>query len=161
MRPTPARSLPAVAFLVLAALFASCSAMSTTPPPVWLEREIPAGSEPLLMDCTALAIQKSGFPVGAGIDPGRLVAVSGWHNSLAPFRGKGYREQAEVRYTRVSAGKYKASVRVRREKNDDILHPLDISYAVWKPEPDNVERARSVMQHIQSLLGTSVETTPR
>jgi hypothetical protein len=127
------------------------------PEPVWLEREISAGSDPLLMDCTALAIQKSGFPVGSGIDPGALVAVSGWHISLAPFRGKGYREQCEVRYARVSPGKYKVSIRVARDKNDDILHPLDLSYAKWVRQPDNPDRARMVMQHIQSLLGTGVE----
>ena len=157
-----APSLPAAAlFLALAFLPASCGSLSTTPDPVWIAKEVGAGSEPLLMDCTALAIQKSGFPVGAGIDPGRLVAVSGWHISLAPFRRKGYREQCEVRYERVSPGKYKCSIRVRHEMNDDILHPLDLTYAVWVAEADNVERARTVMQHIQSMLGPGVETAPK
>jgi len=153
---TLARSAPAAALLLVLALLSS-SCASLEPKPAWIERAISAGSDPLLMDCTALAIQKSGFPVGSGIDPGRLVAVSGWHISLAPFRGKGYREQCEVRHERLSQGKYKVSIRVRRDKNDDILHPLDVSYAVWVPEPDNVDRARMVMQHIQSLLGTGVE----
>ncbi|MFN0009012.1 MAG: hypothetical protein ACKVXR_14010 [Planctomycetota bacterium] len=156
IRHTPARAAAAAALLlVLALLPASCSSLE--PKPAWIEREISAGSDPLLMDCTALAIQKSGFPVGAGIDPGGLVAVSGWHISLAPFRGKGYREQCEVRYTRLSPGKYRAAIRVRRDKNDDILHPIDVTYAVWVPTPDNVDRARIVLQHINSLLGTGVE----
>lgn len=150
-----ARMSPAALLLVLALLPVSCTSLE--PKPAWLEREVGAGSDPLLMDCTALAIQKSGFPIGSGIDPGGLVAVSGWHISLAPFKGKGYREQCEVRYARLSAGKYKVSIRVRRDKNDDILHPIDLTYAVWVRQPDNVDRARMVMQHIQSLLGTGVE----
>lgn len=152
------RAPVAALLLVLAFLPVSCAAPQ--PEPAWIERDVGAGNDPLLMDCTALAIQKSGFPVGSGIDPGRLVAISGWHISLAPFRGKGYREQCEVRYARVVPGRYKASIRVRHEKNDDILHPLDLTYAKWIAEPDNTDRARTVMQHIQSLLGTGLEFGP-
>jgi len=139
---------------------AACASFSREPEPQWISKEVSSGNESLLMDCTALAIQKSGFPVSSGIDPGHLVAVSGWHISLAPFKGKGYREQCEVRYDRLSPGKYKVSIRVRHEKNDDILHPLDLTYAHWVAEPDDIDRARAVMQHIQSLLGTGVEITP-
>jgi len=158
----PVRFPGPVAFLLLAlaGCLPSCASFSSASEPVWVEKEIRASNDPLLMDCTALAIQKSGFPVGSGIDPGRLIAVSGWQNSLAPFRGKGYREQCEIRYTRIVPGRYKASIRVRHEKNDDILHPLDLTYAQWIPEADNVDRARTVMQHIQSLLGTGLEVGP-
>ena len=104
-----------------------------------------------------MAVQKSGFPIGSGIDPGHLTLVSGWHTSLAPFRGAGFREQCEVKYDRIVPRRYQASIRVRREKNDDILRPLDITYAQWKQEPDDYDRARTVMQHIRSLLDTDVE----
>lgn len=144
--------------LAFLGLLGGCAA--TQAEPSWVEREIAAANDQLLIDCTALAIQKTGFPVGGGIDPGRLVAVSGWHISLAPFRGKGWREQCEVHYARVGPGKYKASVRVRHDKNDDIIHPLDLTYAKWLPEPDNTDRARMVLQHVQSLLGPGVEVAP-
>jgi hypothetical protein len=150
--------VPASIFVLFLALgLGSSGCASNQPEPQWIEREFGAGTDQLLMDCTALAIQKTGFPVGSGIDPGRLVAVSGWQISLQPFRGKGWREQCEVRFERLEKGRYKASIRVRHEKNDDILHPLDLTYAQWVPEPDNTLRARSVMQHIQSRLGTGVE----
>ena len=157
-----AASLGALIFVLsgLSALSALGGCASTEAEPKWVEREIGAANDQLLIDCTALAIQKSGFPVGAGIDPGRLVAVSGWHISLAPFRGKGWREQCEVHYARVGPGRYKASIRVRHDKNDDIIHPLDLTYAKWIPEPDNDERARMVLQHVQSLLGPGVEVAP-
>lgn len=155
---TPWSAPLAAVLLVLGLLLASCAA--TQPDPKWIEREFSASSDQLLMDCTALAIQKSGFPIGSGIDPGRLVAVSGWQISLAPFRRKGYREQCEVRYERLEAHRYKASIRVRHEMNDDILRPLDITYAKWIPQPDDPNRARMVMQHIQSLLGTGMDMKP-
>ena len=142
----------------LLALLVLGACASSRPKPVWIEREVGAGNDRLLMDVTALAIQKSGFPVGAGIDPGRLVAVSGWQISLHPFRGKGFRAQCEVRYQRIEGRRYKVSIRVRKEKNDDILRPLDLTYAKWEPVEDDPVRARMVMQHIHSLLGTEVSS---
>jgi hypothetical protein len=50
---------------------------------------------------------------------------------------------------------------VKKDKNDDLVHPLDISYAQWVAEPDDVDRARAVMQHIRSLLGANVEVQPK
>jgi hypothetical protein len=52
-------------------------------------------------------------------------------------------------------------VRVRREKNDDLARPLDISYAQWKPEPDNQERAQVVLQYIRSMLDTGFQVGPQ
>ena len=113
-----------------------------------------ANSERILWEVTVQALVKSGFPIGTGLEPGKLVATSGWMISLAPFRGKGFREQCEVRYAASGERAYKVDVRVRREKNDDLLHPLDLTYADWKPEPDNGSRAQIVLQYIKSMLGT-------
>jgi hypothetical protein len=140
---------------LLALAGAGCKA--SEPEAHWVQYEVPAQNDRLLMEVTAMAVQKSGFPIGSGIDPGHLTLVSGWHTSLAPFRGAGFREQCEVKYDRIVPRRYQASIRVRREKNDDILRPLDITYAQWKQEPDDYDRARTVMQHIRSLLDTDVE----
>jgi hypothetical protein len=156
----PSRQPVPLAALLLAIGFCLGSCAAPQAEPQWIEREIGAGNDQLLMDCTALAIQKSGFPVSSGIDPNHLVVVSGWKISLAPFRRKGYREQCEVRYQRLAPRRYKVSIRVRHEMNDDILHPLDLTYAKWVSQPDDPNRARMVMQHIQSLLGTGVEIKP-
>ncbi len=152
MFKTPATALFASLILCLAP---ACK--SNEPEPKWVKNQVGAESDRLLMDVTALAIQKSGFPVGSGIDPGALVVSSGWQNSLAPFRDKGWREQCEVRYERIGPRRYSVSIRVRREKNDDILRPLDLTYAQWIPDPDDTDRARNVMQHIRSLLDTDVD----
>lgn len=134
---------------------------SNEPEGTWIKQDVEAENDRLLIDVTALSLQKSGFPVGAGIDPGNLTVVSGWHTSLAPFRGQGWREQCEVKYVKKSPRQYEVSIRVKKEKNDDLVHPLDISYAQWLPEGDDVDRARAVMQHIRSLLGSSVEVQPK
>jgi len=135
----------------------STGCKSSGPEGQWVKYEVPAQTDAMLMDVTALAVQKSGFPIGSGIDPGNLTLVSGWHTSLAPFRGAGFREQCEVKFERKAPRRYEAAIRVRREKNDDIIRPLDITYAQWVPEPDDFDRARTVMQHIRSLLETDVE----
>lgn len=143
------------AFLVLAGLCASCG--STAPRPEWVSTKVEAGNERLLLEVTELALRKTGFPVGAGLDPANLSATSGWKISLAPFKGKGYREQAIVKYTRVAPGKFGVDVRVRRERNEDLVRPMDLTYAEWEPDPDNAERARVVLHFVQSLLSTGEE----
>jgi hypothetical protein len=144
--------------VLLAGLALSClgGCKSSGPEPKWIRKEVEAANDRLLIDVTALALQKSGFPVGAGIDPGNLTILSGWHTSLAPFRGEGWREQCEIRYVKKAPRHYEVAIHVRREKNDDLVHPLQIDYAQWIPEEDDVDRSRAVMQHIRSMLETDV-----
>lgn len=130
---------------------------SSEPKAEWMHDTVTAASERVLWEVTGLALEKSGFPGGTGLEPGRLIAVSGWHVSLAPFRGKGFREQCEVRYTPAGPREYRVDVRVRREKNDDLVKPLDITYADWKLEPDNPEHAQIVLQYIKSMLGSGFD----
>jgi hypothetical protein len=134
------------------ALFSGCS--TPRPDPQWVGGDLQAVSEPVLWEATRMAFHKNNFPVGAGIDTVHMRAVSGWAHSLAPFRGKGFRERCEVRWTRLGGGRWHVDVRVERDRNDDISHPLDMSYAQWEPDPDNGDRARLVAQHIRSMLGT-------
>ncbi len=145
-------------WLIVCVFSLACAGcLSSEPEPAWVQGKVTAASDRVLREVTALALQKSGFPGGSGIEPGRLTATSGWYVSLAPFRGKGYREQCEVKYTPAGPNEYQVDVRVRREKNDDLVKPLDITYADWKPEPDNPEHAKIVLQYIRSMLGGSFE----
>lgn len=153
MRPAAAILAPRSWLALLCLLLAGCQL--PPPTPEWREDRVVASSERILWEVTVLALEKTGFPIGAKLDPGKLEATSGWMISLAPFRGKGFREQCEVRYTPESDREYKVAVRVRREKNDDLLHPLDLSYAEWVPEPDNADRARIVLQYIRAMLATT------
>ena len=142
-------------FLILMLSFSSAflSGCATTEQVNWLDDKVHAGSDRVLWEVTRMALDKNGFPIGAGLDEAHLVATSGWHISLAPFRGKGFREQCEIKYTRSAPGEYAVKLRVKREKNDDLVHPLDLTYAEWVAEPDNQERAQIVLQYIKSLLG--------
>lgn len=155
--PTPSARAILIAVLTLAAT--ACQA--SQPKPEWLRQRVEASSERVMMDVTVMALEKCSFPVGTGIDPAGLVAVSGWRNSLAPFRGKGYRERCEVRYSAAGPRTWNVSVRVQREKNDDIVRPLDLTYAQWEPEADDPERAAMVLQYIRSLLGTGFQVGDR
>lgn len=150
-----------VSIVASAVLFFVASCASTGPAPQWVSSRVSAGNERLLLEVTELALRKTSFPVGAGLDPARLTATSGWKISLAPFKGKGFREQAVVQFTRETApGRYKAEVRVKREKNEDLVRPMDLTYAQWEGEPDNVERARVLLHFIEALLSTGDEAVP-
>jgi hypothetical protein len=150
-----ALSLPGLVLGLGLAFAPACA--SSEPAPEWVSGEVTAQDDRLLLDVTALALQKSGFPIGTGVSPDALTIVSGWQNSLQPFRGKGWRAQCVVQYQKEAPRKYKIDVRVKKEKNDDILQPLNLSYAKWIPDPDDGDRARTVLQHIRSLLDTDIE----
>lgn len=142
-----------LAFFACIALFSGCA--TPRPAPVWVEDEVEAGSDRVLWEVTIIALEKTGFPVGSGIEPGKLTAVSGWKNQLDPFRGKGFRERCEIHYTRLAdTRRYKIGVRVERDRNMDIIRPLDLTYADWEAQTDNDERARVVLRYVKALLGT-------
>ncbi len=151
-------ALPAFGNCVLALLACVLSACLAAPPKAqWQTATVRSGNERLLLEVTEIALRKTGFPVGAGLDPAHLTATSGWKISLAPFKGEGYREQAMVQFTREGDGKFKAQTRVRKERNDDVVHPMDLTYAQWEPDEDNMERARVLLRFVQSLLSTGDE----
>lgn len=144
------RIVHACCLLVLLLLAGSCA--STKHPEQWQPADVRSSSERILSEVTRLTLDKNNFPGGTGLDPTTLSMVSGWNISLAPFRGKGFRERCHIRYQRQKDGNYKVEVRVERQRNDDILRPLDLTYAQWEEDPDNVERARVVLQYLRSLL---------
>ena len=126
---------------------------ATEQPANWANGTVTASSDRVLWQVTILALEKASFPIGARMDPSTLTATSGWFISLAPFRSKGFRAQCEVHYTPKGPREYDVHVRVRRDKNMDIVQPLDLTYAKWEADEDDVERAGVVLQYIKSLLG--------
>ncbi|MCK6448677.1 MAG: hypothetical protein L6Q99_19970 [Planctomycetes bacterium] len=144
-----------VVVVVLAVCGASCK--SDLPAPEWRDGEVTAASENVLWEVTVLALEKEGYPVGAGLDPSTGVALSGWKSSLAPFKGKGWRARAHVKYERTAPGRYRVDVRVEKELNQDLARPLDPSYAQWEPTADDAERAQVLLQRIRSYLGGEIE----
>lgn len=128
----------------------------------WVEAQLAAASDRVLWQVTLLSLEKAGFAPGTEMDPVELEARTSWRMSLAPFKGDGFREQAIVRYERLGEGRYDVGVRVRRERNDAMDNPLDAARAEWVEEPDNIERARIVLQFLRSFLGEeAIEVAPR
>ncbi|MBL8859440.1 MAG: hypothetical protein JNL28_13090 [Planctomycetes bacterium] len=146
---------------LLACLLAVCAAFSAAcqsrPPAQWVDATVEAPSDHLLWEVTLLSLQKTGFPLGTGLDRAQLLAVSGWNAQLAPFRSDGFRERAHIEYKPLGERKYGLKVRVEREINQDISHPLDLSYAQWEPDRDNVTRAQILLGYIKATLGPRLE----
>lgn len=160
------QSARVVAMLLCVAAFGAASIGCKSTDPADKKRgpvatEVNAASDRILWMVTLLALEKSGFPQGSELDPASMVATSGWHMSLAPFKGDGYREQAVVEIDRLGDKRYVVDVRVRRERNDSLTNPLDPTVAKWVGEADNLDRARLVLQHIQSVLGDDIEVGRR
>jgi hypothetical protein len=145
-------------WLVLAC--GACHLLQEQHPESWEVDELEVPSERLLWEITVFALEKERFPVGSRLDPSTLTAISGWRNSLAPFRGKGRRERAEVRYEAIGPKLYRVHVRVEREINDDPVRPMDLSYAKWEKAPDNQEGAMVLLQRIRSWISPGLETKP-
>ncbi len=140
--------------IALLALLPACQS-GKQHPAVWQTGELESQSERILWQISAMALDKEGFPTGSGLDPTTLQAISGWRNDLSPFRGKGYREQAQVNFQPLGTGRWNVRVRVKREVNMDIVKPLDLQFAKWESAPDAVDRAQVLMQRIRSWLNPS------
>lgn len=165
----PVRVLRA-SLLALAATFVACQSGGEHPP-VWSTAQLAPPSESVLWAVAGQELQRMDFPVGSDADPSRMVMLTGWRVQLAPFRGKGYRQRAEVRFEKVEsggkpadgatsgAGRYKVEVRVERENNMDVVDPIDLGHAKWEPAADDVEVAQVLLQRIRARLGDSLERT--
>jgi hypothetical protein len=153
------RARSAIAAGLLLAGLAACRSSDPAEPerPGAGRTEVAAPSDAILKQVTLLALDKAGFPPGAERERSDLKVTSGWNMSLAPFKGEGFRERAVVSYERLAGGRYGVEVRVSRERNDELERPLDPALAKWRSEPDNEERARIVLQHIRSMLGSELE----
>jgi len=145
----------------VALALALCACMGPKHPPVWTEVVVSAPSENVLWAVASQELQRMGFPLGVGADPRQLMMNSAWKTQLAPFRGDGFRQRAEVRFEARAAGSYAIEARVVREINDDLVRPLDPSYAQWAPAPDDVETAQLLVQRIQARLGGKLEVGER
>ncbi len=139
--------------LLFCLLLLSTACQSTTPKPVWVEREVPLASQRVLWEVSRLAMEREGFPVlMTGFEARSREAHSGWRIDLHPFKGEGFRERAVIGYDTGPAGKLLIRARVQHEINDNIAKPLDPAHASWKPAADNEGRAKVMLQYVQSML---------
>ncbi len=127
------------------------------PKPEWVEAGVDAPTEQVLWNAALQALSKQDYPLGAVLDRSGGQLVSGWKTSLAAFRSHGWRTKAWIQFKRVEKGQYAVQVRVQKETNEDIIRPLDPTYAEWEPAPDDTRAARILMQTIRSYLGPEFE----
>jgi hypothetical protein len=154
--------------LLLALAFAwagaSCAALGLGddgPEPAWVERELTAPSENVVWQVVLQTLSRFNFPLGAGLQPDRLVAVSGWRNTLQPFKDAGYRMRATVEIEPCSESDFLVRVRVERQRNRSLVKPLDLRYAEWDSEPDDEREAAILAQHMRTYLDTELPVGPR
>ncbi|MFM7297742.1 MAG: hypothetical protein ACKO4Q_11050 [Planctomycetota bacterium] len=122
--------------------------------------EIEAPSENVLWAVCGQEVQRLGFPVGSAADPATRRMLSGWRTSLAPFRGKGHRERAEVRLDSLGERRFKVEVRVESERNMNLSRPIDPAYAEWEAQADDESSAMILIQRIKGRLGEEIEVGP-
>lgn len=153
------RVLPATLATLALCLLPFVGACQSKPKyaPDWKKDVIEVPSDRLLWTVAVFALEKEGFPVGSELDPTTLTAVSGWRYSLAPFRGQGRRQRAELRFENLGPGRYSVQVRVQQDVNMDIVRPMDLTYADWEEAPDNPEAALILLQRIRSWVGPELE----
>ncbi|HPF15355.1 MAG TPA: hypothetical protein PLJ12_13915, partial [Planctomycetota bacterium] len=82
--------------IVLLALLAlsSCHLFHKSIPDQWEESELRIINQKVLFEGVVFALEKEGFRVGTGANPGDGTIESAWRVSASPFKGKGYRERA-------------------------------------------------------------------
>ncbi len=155
-------------FLLLAAcmvlfLVSSCQLFRAKKPELWEESQLAIMNQQVLFTGVVYALQKEGFPVGMGADAGKGHIETGWRVQQSPFKGKGFRERAHLRFEPAGDGLHSlVRVRVERETNES-LRPLVQGSAKWERADDQTDVAQRVLQYAHSYLdpGTVVETAPK
>ncbi|NOT30653.1 MAG: hypothetical protein HOP15_09430 [Planctomycetes bacterium] len=126
----------------------------------WRTLEVSVASDRVLWQLALLALQSQGYPLGAGTDPGARQLESGWKTDLQPFKGDGRRWRALVRMTPLEPGRWKLEARVKCERNQNLVTPLDPVRTEWEPSSDDEAQAQILLQHIRSRLQPELEIQP-
>lgn len=122
--------------------------------------EVDAPSENVLWAVAGQELQRLDFPVGSDADPAKRVMLTGWRTSLAPFRGKGHRERAELRFESLGSARFRIHVSIERENNMNLSRPIDPSYAEWEAAGQDEATALVLIQRIKGRLGEKLEVGP-
>lgn len=150
-----------LALCLCAALAAAgCASSNKEPEPAWQTAVVRAPSDRVLWKLGLQALQRLGYPLGAGLDPGAMTAETGWRLDLHPFSRKGERFMAVLRMRPKERGSWTIEARVKKQENRELARPLDPRYADWHWQPDDVEQARVLLQHLRSALESGLASTP-
>ena len=144
-------------FLMLVPMLALLGGCSSGPEPVWASKPYPGTGERLLWEYSLLTLEKTGYPLGAGIDPIALEVRSGWQSHLSPFKDRGFRRRAYMRIVTDEEGQLNVEARVQVQRNAALVRPSDPRYAEWEDEPDDEVAARMLLTHVHAYAGTPLE----
>ena len=114
-------------------LFAACSS-NTQPTGGSASQGFPAPDIDVVFHRTVMALEEQGFSADLEMsDEQSGQVVSRWRTSLAPFAGKGFRDQAKVRITPVEGnpGFFTTETQVIRETNNNMSDPSNPGAATW------------------------------
>ncbi len=142
---------------VVALLLLGACQTTRSVPAQWVSTNAVAPSDSVLWELSLYALQEQKFPIGAGADPATMVATTGWRNSLAPFKGEGYRQRVRLKLETIEPGKFKISLQVERETNEELARPMELESAKWEPAPDDVDTAKILLSKISARVGGSLE----
>jgi len=144
--------------LCFAPLLGGCQLFGASEPdPTWVEHELTAASENVLWQVVCRSLESRRYPLGAGLDPDRLIAQTGWLRSLAPFKGRGYQVRAIVEIEPREGDRFHIRIRVQRQNNAALVNPADPRYAEWEWVEDDETEAKILMRHIRTYLDTEIE----
>ncbi|MFT4537624.1 MAG: hypothetical protein ACI841_003726 [Planctomycetota bacterium] len=156
---TQLRQWPVLIFLLACTAGSMTACLSMRATPNWVERELESPSEAVLWEFSLSALRNQGFTMGSGANPGRLEIVSNWKKDLQAFKGDGKRTRATLRLERLGDGRYNIAVRVEVEVNEDIVQPLDPTFAKWEVAPDDKSMANIIVSRVVARTGVPLEIT--
>ncbi len=153
------RARPSLAILIalLAPALGLLGSCASGPAPVWATGEYPDATERLLWRYSLPSLEKTGYPLGAGIDPIAMKVRSGWQTHLSPFKDRGSRRRAHMRIVTGEEGQLNVEARVEVQRNAALVRPSDPRYAEWEDEPDDEMAARLLLKHVHAYVGTPLE----
>jgi hypothetical protein len=153
--------------LALAAFLAACSSTPEEPDGTWVEDMVVAPSESVLWQATLSNLWRLGYPVGSQANPSAMTILTGWKTQLSPFRQKGYRLMADIRFMRAEPAAdgtpaWDVDVRVKKQVNMALVKPLDPQYAEWEWSDDDEWEAAILLRHILAEFPpTQIMSSPR
>ncbi|MCI0588471.1 MAG: hypothetical protein L0323_16700 [Planctomycetes bacterium] len=138
--------------LVAIGALAGCRVLGLAgPPPRWQDVAVRGVGVDDLWTVVTTTLNQHDFH-RLEVDRAAGTGKTGWDVSLHPYSGGGWRERAHVRVEGMGERRWKLGVRIERERNETLKHPLEETEAEWEPDEDNIERARVVASRIVSAL---------
>jgi len=153
-RASPPSARLAASALLGALLLGGLAACQTSRPSgVVTSAGFPAPDQEIVYHSALRALGEQGFSADLELsDAAAGTIVTRWKNSLQPFSGQGYRDQATVTIRPVAgrSGYYAVDTQVIRQFNDNMVQPSNLVTAEWKRD--------TRVSELEMLISRRIET---